>query len=285
MINTKNRFPWLFVLFSYAMAWILWIPVARTGQDYQTSPLLLFLLLLGAFGPGLAGIFLTYREEGRQGGRDFWKRAFDFSRIRPGWVGMILLFWPGLGLVAIIANAYLGGELPGFDMLRQMVLQPVNFLIVPVLYILQAAVEELGWRGYMLDRVQATWKPLGAALGIGLIHALWHLPMFWIAGTMQITLGFDLDFWIFIGLIVAGSIYSTWCYNSNRRSTLAVILLHASSNLSLALFTDPGLERRICFLAGILGAAVIAASWAVRMWPLPKQMVQEESHQSIGSVK
>lgn len=282
MISQKNRFPWLYLLLAYALAWIIWIPVALTGRDYQSSPLLVFLLLLGTFGPGLAAIILTYREGGREGSREFWQRVFDFRRIRPVWVWVILLFFPGLSLVVLTIYFFYSGSLPGFDMFKQMILQPVGFLTIPILYLVQAAVEELGWRGYMLDRLQAIWKPLVSALIIGIFHALWHLPLFWVVGTVQITLGFDLDFWIFIGTGLAWSIYATWCYNHNRRSTLAVILLHAAYNLSLALFSEPGAERRILFLIVIFVASVVATVWALHLKPYSREIGQEVVSRSGG---
>ncbi len=274
MTSPTIRFPWLYLILAYALAWVFWIPVALTGRDYQSSWLLILLLLLGVFGPGIAGILLTYREGGKEGGRAFWRRATDFRRIHPQWIGMILLFWPGMSLIAIIIHSLSGGSLPSFDLIKQMTLQPLGFLVIPVLYMIQSGLEELGWRGYMLDRVQAVWKPLGASLVIGVFHAFWHLPLFWVAGTNQITFGFGLDFWIFIAMVIAGSIYSTWCYNSNQRSLLAVILLHAASNLNLDLFTGPGMERRLYFFLVILGALVVAAIWILRTRSLPQKMGQ-----------
>ncbi len=275
MDSPRSRFPWFYLVLAYALAWIFWIPVALTGRDYKSSPLLVFLFLLGTFGPGLAGIIQTYREGGREGGRDFWKRASDFRRIRPEWIWMILLFWPGVSLIAMAIYYFSNGSLPGFDMIQQMIAQPVGFLAVPVLYLIQAGLEELGWRGYMLDRIQAVWKPLAASLIVGVCHAFWHLPLFWVAGTNQIAFGFGQDFWIFIGLVFAGSIYSTWCYNSNRRSTLAVTLFHTMLNLSLDLFTGPGAERRLFLLLAILGACVVAALWVFRMRSSTEKAGQE----------
>jgi membrane protease YdiL (CAAX protease family) len=270
----RSRFPWLYLLLAYALAWIFWIPLALTGRDYQSSPWLIFLLLLGVFGPGLAGIILTFRE-GTEGRREFWVRVFDFRRIRPMWYALIILFWPGLCLIALAIHSLSGGSLPNFELLDRLISQPAGLLVIPVLYVIQAGLEELGWRGYMLDRLQAIWNPLGAALILGVFHALWHLPLFWIAGTNQITFGFGLDFWIFIGMVLAGSVYSTGCYNGNQRSTLAVILLHFTSNLSLDLFTGPGAERRLYFLLVMAGALMIAVIWGLRMRSLPQRIGKE----------
>ena len=113
----------------------------------------------------------------------------------------------------------------------------------------------------MLDRLQARWSPLTASLVLGICHALWHLPLFWVMGTNQIELGFGPDFLLFVASGLAASIYFTWCYNDNRRSVLAVTLLHFAGNLSLDLFTVPGPQFRIYQLLHIAVAVVIAAGW------------------------
>ena len=59
MGNSDSKFPWLYLLLACSLSWVFWIPVALTGQDYQSSPFLLLLVLVGVFGPGVAGIVLT----------------------------------------------------------------------------------------------------------------------------------------------------------------------------------------------------------------------------------
>jgi len=49
----------MYLLLAYGLTWLFWIPVALTGQDYQASPVLLAVTLVGVFGPGAAGIILT----------------------------------------------------------------------------------------------------------------------------------------------------------------------------------------------------------------------------------
>lgn len=263
MNASKPKFPWLYLLLSYALAWVFWIPVALTRQDYQASPLLLAVVFLGVFGPGIAGISLTYRELGREGGRDFWRRVFDFRRITAKWVALILLLYPAMHLISMAVNQWLGGDPPQFAFISKAVALPAGIPLVVLLYLLQAGLEELGWRGYMLDRLQAIWKPLTAALVLGGFHAFWHLPLFFIVGTNQSRYLSGLGFVLFIAFVLAGSIYSTWCYNDNRRSTLAVILLHTVANLSLDTFLLPGNGEYIFKALLGLSAAAIAIAWTV----------------------
>jgi membrane protease YdiL (CAAX protease family) len=259
--SSRPRFPWLYLVLAYAFAWVFWIPIAWTRQDYQSSPVLLVTMLAGVFGPGLAAIVLVHLREDKDARRDFWRRALDPRRIRPVWYLIAALLWPLLHVAAIALHALVGGQAPDFALVRELLAQPAGLLVVPILYFVQAGLEELGWRGYMLDRVQAMWSPLPASLVVGIFHAFWHLPLFWVVGTNQMKIGFGPDFVLFVASGVAASIYFTWCYNDNRGSVLAVTLLHFSGNLSLDLFTAPGPQFRIYQLLHIVVAAVIGAVW------------------------
>jgi len=262
----KRRLPWLYLVLAYGLAWLFWIPVALIGRDYKTFPLLLLVVLLGIFGPGLAAIILTYAREGQAGRRDFWRRAFDWRRIRPRWYLLIVLLWPALHGVGISLSRLLGAPMPDPALLRELAAQPLTIPVVATLYLVQTGLEELGWRGYMLERVRPAWGPVGGSLLVGIFHAFWHLPMFWIVGTNQIAMGFGADFLLFVAASVSFSFYATWCYEANLRSTLAATLLHWTGNLCLDLCTDgPGtVGYRVYTLLMALGAAAIGALWAAR---------------------
>ena len=84
--------------------------------------------------------------------------------------------------------------------------------------------EEIGWRGYALERLQTRWNALTSSLIVGLVWALWHLPLFMMVGTSQHELGIP-----FIGFLVglmASSILYTWLYNNTKQSIWSAILLH-----------------------------------------------------------
>ena len=45
--------------------------------------------------------------------------------------------------------------------------------------------EELGWRGYILDRLEERLGPWLGNLVLAVIWAVWHVPLIFIPGTSQ----------------------------------------------------------------------------------------------------
>ena len=258
MKTVKGR-PWLFVALAYGWAWLFWIPVALTRMDYQQSPLLVAVILLGVFGPGVAGIVLTYRDGDREKIRDFWQRALDPRRIQWGWLAFMLVLWPALHLAANLFAQAAGSPAPASALVAQMTAQPSFILVVVVLYFLQAWLEDLGWRGYMGEQLLRSWSPGWTAAVVGIVHAFWHLPLFFVMGTNQMKMGMGFEFWLFVTQAVAFSFYATWCYVDNGRSTLAAILLHTLGNLSNDIFTLQGgtLKLPLYTVLMLLGAVII----------------------------
>lgn len=37
--------------------------------------------------------------------------------------------------------------------------------------------EETGWRGFLLPELQKKYTPLKAAIGVGILWSLWHIPV------------------------------------------------------------------------------------------------------------
>ncbi len=225
-----------FYLLTFAITWGLWVPAALSGQNISQSAWMI-VYFLGGFGPSIAGIILTYRAASRQERRDFWLRAVQFSRISPGWQAFIWLVYPLVFGVSIALDWLTSGSLPGTDLLSQ---AAVNPLILPgtILFLLIAGPvsEELGWRGYALDRLQAHRSPLSASLILGALWWLWHLPLFFIRGTAHYEWGlFSLNALVFLLVAFPQSVLMTWTYNHNRRSILAAILLHFTYPLTLNL--------------------------------------------------
>jgi len=103
---------------------------------------------------------------------------------------------------------------------------------------------------------------------LGVVWALWHVPLFWIPGTFQAGLGAGSPrSWIFLASLVPLSILFTWIYNNTARSTLSAVLVHFSGNLCGALLpkTDRVAALELAFLS--LAAALVSFVWEARRLP------------------
>jgi membrane protease YdiL (CAAX protease family) len=194
--------------------------------------------MLGGFGPSAAGIILMYRNSEKHRRRDFWRRVIDFRRISAGWYLFILLVFPASFVMSLFLNGLFGNPLPEIATLAQMAANPLLLLGMAVIGIITGPLsEELGWRGFALDRLQVRWSPLVSSLILAPFWWAWHLPLFFTPGTTQYAWGLGTPrFWLFATGIVPLSIMLTRVYNRNSRSILAAVLLHFTYNFTVGLF-------------------------------------------------
>jgi membrane protease YdiL (CAAX protease family) len=210
---------------------------------------------------------LIYVTQGRDGRREFWRRLIDFRRISPAWYAVTLLTVPTLTGLAALLDRLLGGLGMQPEALTRLADRPwaiVWFVLFALLF--GPLPEEIGWRGYALDRLQARFGVLRASLLLGAAWALWHLPLFFIGGTYQNGLGFgSLAFWLFMFGMVPQSVFMTWIYNHTRCSTLSAVLFHFAVNAvgELVALTE---RAEICqLLLWIAVAAAVVATWVLQM--------------------
>ena len=128
-----------------------------------------------------------------------------------------------MGLAAA-AHVALGGVLPPSPAAGHLLLVAANFILV---FLVGGPLgEELGWRGYALPELQRRWGWRSASLVLGATWALWHLPLFYSAGTVQSRLPLGL----FALSAMASSVVFAWLFNRTQRSLLPVLVLHTAVN-------------------------------------------------------
>jgi membrane protease YdiL (CAAX protease family) len=96
--------------------------------------------------------------------------------------------------------------------------------------------EELGWRGYLLSKLQKKYSALWSSLIVGVLWVFWHTPAFWApSGTaisgQPVTL-FSVGWYLF--LLMGVSILMTFVYNNSKGSLLLAVLFHG-------MFTGPNI--------------------------------------------
>ncbi len=251
--------PWVFFALTYGLTWSFWIPAALWGAP-EPAPVTTLLHYLGGLMPPLVAIGLTFLRRDRDAWHDYWQRVIGFGRIRAGWYAVILLTAPALTGLGALLDVLLGGT--GAQIETRFLANPLA--VVPFAFFtlfFGPLPEEIAWRGYALDRLQARWSALASSLVLGLAWTLWHVPLFFIEGSYQHGLIGSLSFWLFWLGLVPQSILMTWIYNHNRRSTLSAVLFHYAVNLTGELFALT--ERaELCYaLLWIVAALVVIAVW------------------------
>ncbi len=120
--------------------------------------------------------------------------------------------------------------------------------------------EEIGWRGYILPRLQARHSALVASLVVGLLWSTWHLPKFWGTGANH---GRSFIWYMLFSL--AASVLYTWLYNNTHGSLLLVTLFHASDNtagmfLPISFAATGGVKANLLIVLVVVTAVVVTRS-------------------------
>ena len=227
--NMSARFPWLFFALTYGLSWAIWVPYALSGKTVN-SPVPV--LIVACSVPSIVGIILIHLTSDGTGRDDFWKRVVSFKLIGLKWYAVIICLFPFLFALGLLASKLFGGVFPPLRDARHTLTQPVALMLYIGANIIGGPLgEELGWRGFALDRLQNKWNALIASLILGIIWAAWHFPLFYIKGTPQQEMGFGtLVFWLWSLQVVSLSVLTTWVYNNSHRSILSAILMHFMFN-------------------------------------------------------
>lgn len=89
--------------------------------------------------------------------------------------------------------------------------------------------EELGWRGFLLPRLQAKYNALTSSLIVGVIWAIWHLPLWTIEGQVWEA----TPYWTFALGAISSSVLFTFVLNNTNGSLLMASLIHLAMNYGL----------------------------------------------------
>jgi len=203
------------------------------------------------FGPFLAVVIVLACTGGKRaiGGL---LRSMVRWRVEKRWYAVALLLPISIAALATGLNVLFGGYRPTVDQLSgfpaALAALPI-FLLIPGL---GGAWEEPGLRGFALPRFQQTRSPLVASLIMGVLHAAWHLPLFF-TGEIK---------WPDIWLILAANMVLTWVFNGTRGNVFIIMLLHAtnnavSGNFFSALFSGHDAVRQSALLAALWTVAAI----------------------------
>ena len=228
-ITPKNSPLLLFFLLVFGISAIFWSIGAVVEQLMPGLPGNLPFSSLMIVSPIIAGCYCTYKEDGLSGLKELLKRTFDYKKVeRQIWYLPTLLLMPTVMGIEYGILRLMHRSIP--DMQNSFSMSLGFFFI----FFIAAVGEEIGWHGYVIDRLQARWNALTASILLGIIWGAWHIismiqmqePPLWIT-------------WQCINIAIT-RILMVWIYNNAGKSVFMTVLFHAMYNVSTLLFAyDP----------------------------------------------
>jgi membrane protease YdiL (CAAX protease family) len=236
-----------FLVLTAALSWWPW-PLYAAGL----AP-----LPVASFGPFLAALVVVGLTSGRAGVVR-WLRSLAQWPVAARW-WLVAVAVPVIASVVATAVHLMAvpsgldpGALAGWTSI------PLSFLAALVIPGFGGAWEEPGWRGWALPQLAQRYGVTTASLVLGVVGALWHLPLI-LEG---------LDSWWDLLLLVAANVVLARLFFAAGGSIWPVMVLHATNNAFSGGFISPlfrGAEasRQSALLAGAWCLmAVVVIGWS-----------------------
>ncbi len=244
----------LFILYTFLLTFLthgilLYLMRNAIIDFYHIGGILLY--SVGGISPTVFALYFIFKKEDKTFQNTFITSLITLKYSIKYWL-FSLLYPLFLGLLFVTLYAY--QHATDFRLVT-----PWFYFIHIFLYaIFVGGLEEIGWRGYLQEKLEPKLSPLMIATFIGLLWALWHVPLLLMAsrnsGFIDI-LPFLLGFFMF-------NLYLTFLYHKTR-SVLLTIVFHASINATRRvtgfrnLITGSPLEYILIMVLIIIGYALL----------------------------
>ena len=194
-----------FLALTFAFTWAL-LPAASTSISVS---------LVALCGPAVSACMVAALA-GNVAWRDLCERIAHW-RVPGRWYVVVLLAPVLISGVARSIEQFLGA--PGT--VHMMPITPLQFAV----FVLVAG-EEIGWRGFLLPRLLPRVGSWPASVIVGVVWAVWHLPLFSMASMPQ----YGSPFPAFVVYTTALSVLLTRLSELTRGSVILATLFHGAVN-------------------------------------------------------
>lgn len=245
-----------YLLITFFISWLSWgilVTLSALGIAGLNSVIGMILFIIGGFGPTISAILCL---EGRLSFRKVWNFIFNHKKKT---VGFLLLF-AALTIVIIgLSSLETNPEMPWYTL-------PLVFISCTLV---GGGNEELGWRGTLqpvLERVlsKRIKNPVASfvvtTLIVGAIWAVWHLPLWFVAGSSQ--QGMDFGLFAVDAICVA---FWLACIYRRTGSVFYCTIFHGLANVLMSFFI---IKINWILVLGYLALTVLAVVLASRVKPV-----------------
>ena len=214
----------LFFILTFIISWSIW----GIGLLFP-SELGFAFFPLGVLGPAIAAMIISYRNKNL-------KQLL--SSLKPHnipllWLILMLVTAPLAMIIPLLYFPAIGDKIP-LSFIFELV--PINFnpwFVIPLLPIIFPLLmignlgEEIGWRGFAIEKLGKKHGYLLGSIILGVINAIWHTPLYWLICN-PIYNPLSLMFLGFLLFEIGYTIFSTTMFLKNRKSIYVGLVVHTS---------------------------------------------------------
>ena len=204
-----------FLVLTFATSWLLWGGLAILTQLNLLkfgNAISMILFILGGVTPAFCEIWLKKKYSTKEEFHSFVHNIRNAKHPLSWYIFVI-----SLAFIACFLPTLWGGAVMEKPLYLALIELPIM--------IIGGGLEEIGWRGFLQPTLQKRWSPLLSTFMVGAIWTIWHLPLWFVVGSNQMTMNF---LW-FTLTALALSFLLTIIYLSTK-SIFLCIIFHAFIN-------------------------------------------------------
>jgi len=249
----------IFWTVTFTTSWAFWFVAITLGGSPMRSPTVIP-YLLGGFGPVFGAIVVRARRARRREPAPAHTVRLRLS-MRLFWVLPLLVMASATVLAGTLLADLLGGPVVSLTAGQSLIATmggPGAFIVS--MLIAGPLAEEPGWRGTAYPRLRASLSRLQAGLLLGVVWAVWHLPLFFMPGTVQAAFG--LISWsglLFTFSVIPMALLTGYAYE--RAGVVAAIAVHFGVNATMALLSVNSPITQAFILAVQIIVAITLLAW------------------------
>ena len=205
----------LWVSAVYVLSFICYVPALLEQNGIIIPNIVLYLKYLYVCIPAIVTIFLLICEQN--------VKVF-FTHMLSGKITVkYILIW-AICLGVGIMSSYCYSFIVGADVFKSIYLTVTSLVSSCIYLLITAFVEEIAWRGFLLERLSFQ-KRISRVIFVGVVWAVWHMPMWIIRNSLGIEQIVCLCIWTLLVSVVLGMTYY------RCRNILLIAILHATFNI------------------------------------------------------
>lgn len=257
MITNYKYKPTVYFIIAFAITWINGAFLAVQSHQGDKN---IINLLLAYMGPYIAALIMMFVFGDKAFRADFRKRIYNLRLIKISYIPFALFFLPMAMVISILISITFGQPIEQLQFAEEFKIFSGEVILSMIILVLVPFLEELGWRGYGVDSLANKFSLFKTSLIFGVLWGVWHLPVFFIKNSYQISLWeqhplFAVNF--FVGIIPL-AIIMNYLYYKNRRSIFLLALFHILVNYSSEIFEANQISKCIfTFLLSIIAVIIV----------------------------